>query len=292
MPDVQHVLEQYGVQAKTIRPLENTQNTNHTITDADGSRYLLRQHRQQHTALEIESELIWLQYLHSQGLEVQQPISLESGTLVLEDEGKRFSLLSWLEGEVLETTETSQAEAVGVLMGRLHQAARNFNPPESFTRPRYDAERSQRILETLKGIAWLIPDLPLLEAASHHARHVFNQPSEPPYLIHGDLHAGNLIWNAGQVSVIDFDACGFGPLGLDVATALGYLEEDARANFLRGYTSVLPLPEGFDAQRHLFTINEWLDNLSFLAQREHEREYLETVFLPGLREQLPKLMAR
>lgn len=90
--------------------------------------------------------------------------------------------------------------------------------------------------------------------------------------------------------MIDFDRSGFGPVSYDIATTFGYLEETERNAFLAGYETVLPLPEGFTQKRKLFTIAEWLTNLAFLAARTEDRKYVDTIMLPGLREQLPKML--
>ncbi|NJK43451.1 MAG: phosphotransferase [Pleurocapsa sp. SU_196_0] len=235
------VLENFGVSNATLRPLENTQNTNHAVTTAAGERYLLRQHRAEALSTQmLESELIWLAYLRAAKLEGQRPVALPSGNFVLEDETGRFSLLTWLEGEVLETIDAARAMVAGAFMARLHEASAAFEPPVGFTRPRYDPRSLEVTLEELRNLAWLRDDLPLFERSMARASAAFIEGATPWGLIHADLHSGNMIWQGSGLAVIDFDRCGFGPLGFDISTALGYLEDEARAAFLDGYKSVLP----------------------------------------------------
>lgn len=290
MRDFAAILEQFGV-AGRCEPLTDSENDNHQVTTATGERYLLRQHRRDGRSLKaLESELIWLTHLLQCGLEVQRPIALCSGGFVLLDDSRRYSLLTWIDGEVLETVDEPRAARVGALMARLHLIASDFKPPASFERPHYDAQFLTETLATLRGIAWLERDFALFELAMAKARPAFEQPQQT--LIHADLHPGNLIWRGDEVAAIDFDRCGFGPLGFDVMSALGYLETDACDAFVRGYERIVPLPVGFETGRYQYTIAEWLTNLAFLAPRSREREFVDSVMLPSLRQQLPALLER
>jgi Ser/Thr protein kinase RdoA (MazF antagonist) len=233
-----------------------------------------------------------LNYLHNQDLEVQRPVLLPTGNFIFSSHFGRFSLLSWIEGEVLESINQTQAEAVGILMARLHLVARGFKLPTGFERLRYDAAFLETQMLELREINFLHDDVDLFERAMARAKMAFEEPGIPLSLIHADLHPGNMIWQGAKVAVIDFDRSGFGPVSFDIATTFGYLETEARAAFLQGYEAVLPLPQGFIQKRPMFTIAEWLTNLAFLAARAQDREYVDTIMLPGFREQLPKLLER
>ena len=286
----QHVLERYGLRDATIETLPGSENTNLAVTASSGSRYLLRQHRREgHGIAALESEAAWLEHLHSRGVRVQRPVPFATGRFVLEHEGEHYSLLTWLDGEILEAVSAEQARRVGGLMARLHGIAREFVPPPGFSRPRYDASHLERTLQELRAIERLRLDWPLFERATTSARTAFLERS-PWSLIHADLHPGNLVWQGDEPAVIDFDRMGFGPTGFDIATTFGYLETPERDAFLAGYEAVQPLPDGFEGERSRFTMAEWLGNLAFLAGREEDREYVDTVMLPGLREELPKML--
>ncbi len=291
MVDLSGILEQYGISASSFVPLGNTENTNVLVTTASNQRYLLRQHRAESRSLAmLESEMLLLNYLHQSGLEVQHPVSLPAGNYILTLESQRFSLLSWIDGEVLETINEIQAEAVGVLLARFHSVARGFKPPAGFERLQYDSQYLENTLLELREIDWLQPDMPLFEKSMASAKQAFNEPNIPWDLIHADLHPGNMVWQGAKVAMIDFERSGFGPVSYDIATTFGYLEHHPRVAFLAGYETVLPLPEGFLEKRKFFTIAEWLTNLAFLAARAEDREYVDTIMLPGLREQVPKML--
>ena len=291
MLDLEGILEHFGIVAASLEPLGDTQNANHMVITASGERFLLRQHRSERLNVAmLESELIWLGDLHARGLEVQRPVALPRGKFIVLDGERRFSLLSWIEGEVCEELSEAQGQAAGELMARLHLAARAFAPLAGFERPVYDQQHLARVLDILRGLDWLAPDLPLLERAALSAMPAFADAAAWR-LIHNDFHPGNLVWRGLNVAAIDFDACGFGPLGFDLASALGYLDTGPQAVFLRGYELVSPLPDDFGRWRSAYTVAGWLTNLAFLAPREHERAFVDTVMLPGLREQLPGLLS-
>jgi Ser/Thr protein kinase RdoA (MazF antagonist) len=291
MNDLFGILEQYGLNGASFEPLGDTENTNHRVTTSGGERFLLRQHRAESRSLAmLESEMLLLNHLHRSGLEVQRPVPLPAGHFIFSNEAGRFSLLSWIDGEVLETINQTQAEAVGILMARFHEFARDFKSPSGFERLQYDSQFLEKTLLELRGIEWLHDDLPLFERAMARARQAFNEPNIPWGLIHADLHPGNMVWQGAKVSIIDFDRSGFGPVIYDIATTFGYLEDAERTAFLSGYETVSLLPEGFTEKRPMFTIAEWLTNLAFLAARAEDREYVDTLMLPGLREQLPKML--
>jgi Ser/Thr protein kinase RdoA (MazF antagonist) len=283
------ILERFGIHNASLVPLENTFNQNYRI-QTGGTTYLLRQHRDpRHSLAALESEMHWLRHLAACGLEVQQPQPLEDSGFVALQDGKPYSLLSWLEGEVFEVTESNvQAKAVGQLLARLHLAADSFMPPDGFVRLRYDTEFLANIAQKLEQIDWLAPEMPLYRAAFEFAKPAFAKPQSS--LIHADLHAGNLLWRGQTVMALDFDACGFGALGFDLATAMGYLETEVRPSFFEGYESLRPLPTDFAEHKSRYTVAEWLNNLSFLAPRDHEREYVEGVMVQGLHQELPKLI--
>jgi Ser/Thr protein kinase RdoA (MazF antagonist) len=57
------------------------------------------------------------------------------------------------------------------------------------------------------------------------------------------MHGWNLMWHEGQLSVFDFDDCGYGVEAQDLAVTLYYLDSPEQEEaILNGYKSVRPLP--------------------------------------------------
>lgn len=111
----------------------------------------------------------------------------------------------------------------------------------------------------LRVIDRVISDIqPVLKRMLKHEQH---RP------IHADLHAGNLLRNAGQLRIIDFDDSGIGVPTQDIGVAAFY--EDGKPEFLdslfEGYQSVAALPDTSDdvihalmAHRNLVLLNDLL----------------------------------
>ena len=287
-----HVLERYGVTDATLERLSSVGNETFRVTNSSGESFLLRAHAPgRHSVGAITSELLWLEYLHAQNFEVQQPVLLEGGGFVLELDGRFYTLLSWLDGEVLESLNEQQAWGAGVLMARLNEQARTFAPPPGFIRPTYDPAHFGGILARLQALEWLKPELPLLEQATEQVKEIIRADITTPILIHADYHAGNLVVNSHRLSVIDFDLMGFGSKSLDLATALFFLElEGLQAAFLEGYRTISSLEPNFKQVLGSYTLAAYLENLSFLAERSEEREFLERGFLPELKQVWPNLL--
>jgi Ser/Thr protein kinase RdoA (MazF antagonist) len=276
----------------TLEALADTDNLNHKIATSGGDSFLLRAHRSgRHDRNALESEAVWLEHLHGQGVSVQRPVAFENGKLILEHDGVFYSLLSWLQGEVHEFLDETQAKLSGQLMAKLHLIARDFTPPPGFSRPVYDAAHFEITLKRLQAIPWLESDWPMLEQSVRVVQQEF-QPGEQPWtLIHTDFHAGNLVFNSARVSAIDFGLCGFGPEAFDIATALFFLEtERLQTPFLQGYGEVIPLGPDVETRLRPYTLAAWLENIAHLAPRPQEREFLETVLLPEFRAVLPSLL--
>jgi Ser/Thr protein kinase RdoA (MazF antagonist) len=103
-----------------------------------------------------------------------------------------------------------------------------------------------------------------------------------PMVIHADLHAGNVLWNDGSLSVIDFDDCGVGLPIQDLATAMYYLDTPEQdAAFLQGYSSILPVPEMTPRDVAILRLQRRIILLNYLYETSNEEhrsiipEYLE-----------------
>ncbi|RII93476.1 aminoglycoside phosphotransferase family protein, partial [Clavibacter michiganensis] len=142
-------------------------------------------------------------------------------------------------------------------------------------RRRYDADyasaRLQRLVEGYPGIMADGSTADALAGAIEELRATLAQAG-PPIMVHGDYHPGNLIQGPAGVSVIDFDRCGLGPAGLDVAAAIMYLAPRQRAQFHRAYTAAGGSTGVPDERFGAFIFLAYLDNVTHLASLPSERE--------------------
>jgi Ser/Thr protein kinase RdoA (MazF antagonist) len=255
-------------------------------------RFSLRVHRSRYlSALEIESELLWLQHLcHTSQLSVPEPISsldgklwvtLESPTL---DDRRTVSITGWLPGrsfgeQFAEQELTGQDfAAIGRLLGQLHDSAAHYSFPPHFSRPFWNWQGllGQRAGYSNHGhFIWQkVPHSyrPLFETISEKARSVLDnlgEAGEQFGLIHGDFWLGNLLWNDRHIAVIDFADCGFGYWGYDVARFFNdffpspYFEPGLE-HFLAGYSQIRSFPK---AQVSLIPLFLAIQQVSFALWR-------------------------
>ena len=91
-------------------------------------------------------------------------------------------------------------------------------------------------------------------------------------LIHADLHPGNVLVDGRQLTVIDFDDCGFGWHLYDIAVALKAHQTAPRfpqiqAAFLAGYRRHRDLTEQAEALIPMFLLIRALAEIGWLHQR-------------------------
>ncbi len=104
--------------------------------------------------------------------------------------------------------------------------------------------------------------------------------------IHRDLHLGNIVFDGGRVSAVDFDSCGLGHYLLDLTVLLNAIRirrpdrfEGRRRSLLEGYERERRLPEGyrrhlmtFHAMRRVAAVNREFRALGSEANRHRARE--------------------
>jgi Ser/Thr protein kinase RdoA (MazF antagonist) len=89
-------------------------------------------------------------------------------------------------------------------------------------------------------------------------------------IIHGDLHGWNLMWNESQLSVFDFDDCGFGIPQQDLAVTMYYLDTpEQEAALLEGYKSIAPLPNYSSQQMASLLLQRRLVLLNYLYETKN-----------------------
>jgi len=251
-------LAEFGIVPTEIAPLVHAENTTFQV-DSHHGRFNLRISRPgyQSTA-SISSEIAWLAALRSEGHRVPAPYQERVVTASVPEvpEPRDCVLFRWMNGEIKRSGVTAEdTYLTGRAMARLHDFVRVWTPPPGFVRsdlrlwavsPRepqpYDAPHPFLNEE----------DRRLLIEVDREARDLLGRLPRTPEtfgLIHSDMHPGNLIFEDGEVNVIDFDDAGYDFFLYDFAAALAFsLKQDnypaIKAALLDGYQSVRPLPPG------------------------------------------------
>ncbi|TBU93301.1 aminoglycoside phosphotransferase [Stutzerimonas kirkiae] len=259
----QAALASFGLPADcSLRLLSLSENATYLVTEpGSGQHHILRLHRPGYRSrAEIESELAWIGAIRTQGV-AHTPAVIRT----LDDEPlaefrdargcrQHAVLFAHIDGQA--PTEGNLAEAfqqVGRISAELHRHSRGWPLPAGFSRPCWDVEAAMGVnghwgywrnnLYVGKGDARLLErvDLQLRRQLAAYGR-----PAHGYGLIHGDMRQTNLIVEAGQVHIIDFDDCGFSWHLYELACSLSFIEAHPQrdaytAAWLEGYRSMVRL---------------------------------------------------
>lgn len=163
---------------------------------------------------QIESELRWLDYIAQHGCSVPTPVPNVNGELieVCEHNGRQYyaSLFQWLNGHNLWCREDIIAQPeyqrnLGRIIGRLHRVNNGLVLPVHLRRGHWYEE-------TTLFMPADIPDYldPLTaEAMYRHQEKMrtlsLEADSKLYGLCHGDLHGLNMLYDNGQIWLLDFE---------------------------------------------------------------------------------------
>ncbi|MGL5034535.1 MAG: phosphotransferase, partial [Microcystaceae cyanobacterium] len=218
--------------------------------------YILRiSHHHWRTQSDIQFELEFLTFLTKYQIPVAAPLRTKEGKLKLEIkavEGERYAALFpvALGSVAIGDLNKTQGFLLGEVVAKLHEVAAQFKP----SCPRSSLNLNYLLDQSLAAIAPFLDHRLaewkyLMEASLHIKKQTKCLPMEPPYwtVCWGDPHSGNVHFTVNnQLTLFDFDQCGFGWRAFDVAKFLQVslqtgLNRAVRDSFLAGYQSITPL---------------------------------------------------
>lgn len=272
-PFAQAALAPFGFSpAARLSLLSLSENATYRVDDPQRTA-VLRVHRTgYHPAGAVASELAWLQALRAEtGLRTpavfpaadgRQVVDITIGTVT-----RQVVLFEWLPGtEPAEDQLPGKFELLGEICGRMHRHSRGWARPASFVRFSWDYDTcvgaTPRWGRWQDGIGVGPGEHATLAraAGTMQARLArFGKGPDRFGLIHADMRLANLLVNGPDIQVIDFDDCGFGWFLFDLGASLSFIEHDPRVPelcdaWLRGYRTVLPLPDADAAEIPTFIL--------------------------------------
>jgi len=277
-------IQQYDIEWDNIRFIQLSDTITYKIETSTDYHYLLRIHSDRLSREEIHSELLLLQALNkSKELNVPEGIASRDGIYVLDIEteiGYRspyVTMMRWVEGEKATGEFTdSHAYHMGVLISRLHEATKDFNPPSDFVRPTWGVESFKRNMSKLGRYHEHFLSEEAWKLYQDAAEKVVSQlttmrPTEHNYgLIHADLHTGNMVFNDDQPSPIDFGRCGYGYYLYDMAGTMLELWPKHRWMLIQGYESIRKLEADYTRDLECFFVMIMIENYCHQASDPRE----------------------
>ncbi|MGG4401934.1 phosphotransferase [Paenibacillus amylolyticus] len=292
-------IQKYNLEWDNIQFIQLSDTITYKIETSTDNNYLLRIHSDRLSREEIRSELLLLQALNkSKDLNVPEGMANCDGIYVLDIEtetGYRrpyITMMRWIEGEKAAGEFTdSQAYNMGVLMSRLHEAAKDFNPPSDFVRPTWGVESFKREMAKLERYYERFLSEEGWKLYQDAAEKVVSQlttmhPSEHNYgLIHADLHTGNMVFEDNQPYPIDFGRCGYGYYLYDMAGTILELWPKHRWMLIQGYESIRKLETDYIRDLECFFVMFIIENschhssdpretTSLIAEQKYAQAYI------------------
>ncbi|MFT2112715.1 homoserine kinase [Marinomonas sp. 2405UD68-3] len=209
-------------------------------------------------------ELDLLAYLHQNNVPVANALANINGKLlgtVQTTLGDRsFALFPYAEGIPLASRSitSNQCYNIGKYLAKIHQTSNSFIT----THKRYRLDLKYLIEQPLKLISEgaetkgtnpkfdeLIAEgeriVGMLQPLDNYIERINNISlnSDQFGIIHADLHPGNMHFYGDEVTIFDFDHCGFGWRAYDLAIAYHYPTTEQRDSIISGYESLRPLSD-------------------------------------------------
>lgn len=212
----------------------------------------------------VESEVAWMTALGAAGaVRVPAVVPAADGrgvAVVADDDDRHWVCLTWrwVDGVPLDDAVAGTPDPgawhrrVGTTAALLHEHALAYHRPLGFVRPTW--EPADLVGPGSRWGAWeaaRLPavDLDLLGRARSAALDALADASRAPDswgLVHTDVRPRHLLLDGDELTLVDFDDCGFSWFVLDLAGALSYTEHlpdapDRARAWVEGYQEVRPL---------------------------------------------------
>ncbi|MGE0219759.1 phosphotransferase enzyme family protein [Mycolicibacterium sp.] len=280
-------------QGSSLRLLNLSENATYAVEEpGSGHRSILRVHRKDyHTVDQIESELLWLDALRRDSdVTVPSVIPTRDGRRVVsvEHDGYdrhvvHFEMVPGAEPDENTVTSTD-FHTLGRITAALHDHARSWHRPASFSRFAWDWEHSLGgsprwgrwrdavgVGEHEAGV------LGRAEALLHRKLTEYGAGPDTFGLVHADLRLANLLVDGDTITVIDFDDCGFGWYFYDFGTAVSFFEDhpsvpEWQDAWVNGYRSRRPIAESDLDMLASFILLRRLLLLAWMGTHSHSKE--------------------
>jgi Ser/Thr protein kinase RdoA (MazF antagonist) len=277
------LLTNYGIHTAKVSCINFEFNATFSVETESGIKYAMRINiNSTRTAENMRAEVEWVRHLNrTSGINTPTPIAtvkdeyIVSGLHADSEQILYGVMYSWLDGEEIGDEPTmEQLREVGRAIATLHQESADFALSADAALPTFNDFfwGTEDYLFSVKSKLSDV-DHALLKEAHDLIMNFTNElyANSPVHIIHADFHGWNLMWNEGQLSIFDFDDCGFGVDAQDLAVALYYLDTPEQdAALLNGYKSIKPLPEYSELAMKALLLQRRLLLLNYLFETKNQ----------------------
>ncbi len=200
-----------------LLPLNSYENRVYQFHDVDKTKYVTKFYRPQRwSEAQIREEHAFSFELDANELPLVAPIKID-GESLFTHQGYHFSIFPCRGGRIFEVDNLDQLEWMGRFLGRIHaiSAQKNF-----IERPTFNSvEMLQQAQQTIEGAKFVpnsltTPFFTILEQVITVASEQYQPDSQ--IRLHGDCHAGNILWTDDGPHFVDLDDCRMGPAIQDI----------------------------------------------------------------------------
>ena len=276
------ILKKYGINDAEVECINFEFNATFSVSTQSGQKFALRLNINSTRVLSnILAETQWVRDLaRIPSINVPAPIASLDDQFVVsalhDDSGQMIYgvMYSWLEGEEIGDEPTlDQLRTVGQAIALMHQNSSDFELRDGASLPTFNDffwgtedflfSSKSRLSASDRSLIEKARDLIMQFTAELYA-------SSAVHIIHADFHGWNLMWHEGQLSIFDFDDCGYGVEAQDIAVALYYLDTPEQdAALLDGYKSIRPLPTYSDNAMKALLLQRRLLLLNYLFETKN-----------------------
>ncbi|NJK78544.1 MAG: phosphotransferase [Chloroflexaceae bacterium] len=238
------------------------------------------------SAYQFELEL--LHFLYQHGISVALPVARRNHEplgILHAPEGKRYYVLfQYAEGKVIVAPTEAQATLIGTTLARFHCATNTF--ASMYTRFHLGEEYLiNEPLRRLKKLPFITSaDIDFLESLCITLRQsirCLSQHNAEYGIVHGDFYWNNLHFAGNNITLFDFDYCGYGWRIWDIAAWRAnarmydcHISNQFMDAFLSGYQSIRALTElerlslpAFEKMTVIWVLGVWSASIDVLGTR-------------------------
>ncbi|WP_113930419.1 phosphotransferase [Bacillus sp. P14.5] len=270
---LQKAADFYGGDISKAKKLGDFENYVYEIHKEDKPYILRLTHSSHRSSEQVEAELEWVNFLHSQGVNVSLVSHSSAGNLVEEIPAGDTSFYVCLFDKAPGSPVGVQSDLFslplfkewGKTVGKMNKATKGFVEGKAHREHWHEDDLLKN-----RSAYLLKEDEAIIKEGEELVEKLQTFPTGPDEygLIHSDIHSGNFFYHEGEIHVFDFDDCSYHWFASDIAIPLFYsvwakmsgkdLEERSRfgeeflTSFLSGYYEENSLDEKWIKRIPLF----------------------------------------